>query len=195
MNFVYGAVSTDDMMDGPERTETRALWWWALRTVTARTALGRAGGSRTVDDAMLAHVLERTGAVLVGRRTADALRSGRHVWWPDTLPIIVVARAHHPAAPASFEFVTTGLPTALALATAHATPRDVWIMGGATLIASCLRADVVDELLFSQVPRALPGGLPFPRQPHRTPYAVGVVSSPIPGRATHVRHDLRPRRS
>ncbi len=58
----------------------------------------------------------------------------------------------------TFEFVTDGIESALALATDAAQGDDVWLAGGASVINQYLAAGLVDEIDLSIVPVVLGGG-------------------------------------
>jgi dihydrofolate reductase len=118
--------------------------------------------------AYLNAVIEETGAVIMGRRSFEMPEN------PDTLadsyefqtPIFVLTH-HPPAAPPkqnerlTFTFVTDGVGSAVAQATAAAGDRAVTVVGGVTVIRQLLDAGLVDELRVDVMPILLGGGLRF----------------------------------
>jgi dihydrofolate reductase len=109
-------------------------------------------------------LIERTGSVLMGRRSFE-------VGDPDTYadnyelqaPIFVVTHqppAKHPKEndKLTFTFVTDGIESALEQAKAAAGGKDVAIGGGANAINQYLAAGLVDELELHVVPLVFGGG-------------------------------------
>lgn len=113
------------------------------------------------DDEAAARMLEGVGAVVVGRRMFDV---GIGHWGEDGAwgrPCFVVThRAQAPLlrGPTRFEFVTDGVPAALARARDAAAGRDVVVAGGAELARQCLAAGLVDALRLHVVPVLLGRG-------------------------------------
>jgi dihydrofolate reductase len=113
-------------------------------------------------------MIEETGAVLMGRRSFEMPDD------PDSLadsyefqtPIFVVT--HHPPAVTpkqndrlTFTFVTDGVESAVARATAAAGDNAVTVVGGVNVIRQLLHADLVDELRVDVMPVLLGAGLRF----------------------------------
>jgi dihydrofolate reductase len=111
-----------------------------------------------VDQEVLAHSVEQTGAVVMGRRLYD-LVDGPNGWNDDVgyghdqqqspgPPCYVVT--HEPPArvrlASMFRFVTGGAADAIDQARATAGDKDVVVMGGANVIDQSLAARLVDEL-------------------------------------------------
>ena len=136
-------------------------------------ALGRAFATQSVDgyEAQRRPVAERVVAVIMGRKTFDTVdgawstqrgygadRDGRPPFF------VVTGRAPGPyrlAASHDFTFVLDGPAAAVGLARAAAGDRDVFVMGGGTLIGSCLRAGLLDELRLHVSPEVLGAGTPL----------------------------------
>lgn len=108
----------------------------------------------------------RTGAVIMGRKIFDMAED------PDSYaadyeyrtPLIIVTSmppAKHPAEGngVSIIFATNGVADAVAQAKQAANSRDVTCVGGAKLILSLLRENLVDELQIDIAPVILGGGL------------------------------------
>ena len=107
--------------------------------------------------------------------TAGPDQSAEHEgWWgpnpPFHLPVFVLT--HHPRPKleceggTTFSFVTDGLGTALAQATAAAGGQHVDICGGATVAKEYLSAGLLDEILLHLVPIFLGAGVSPVRQPN-----------------------------
>lgn len=136
---------------------------------------------------------ERTGAVILGRRTCDL---GRPHWNGTPFPVPSFVLTHR-AAPADaepgFVFVNepvnaVGLETALRLARDAAGTRDVRLMG-ADVTRQYLAAGQVDEIVVQLVPLLLGGGArPFPEGVADRLRQTGCVAAPG---ATHLRYLLR----
>ena len=153
-----------------------------------------------VDAAMLQRSVDRSGAVVMGRRTFD-LVDGPH-GWSDEMgygaghaampPIFVVT--HEP--PTSwrlgdrFRFATGGVGDAVAQARAAADDKDVVVMGGGDVIRQALDEGLVDELLLHIAPMVLGDGAPlFDGAQLRELEQVSVEVSPF---ATHVTYRVLP---
>jgi dihydrofolate reductase len=127
---------------------------------------------------------EATGAVLVGRRTAEQAEhygDDHH-----GVPIFVVS--HQPAA-AKFQsvtYVTDGIVSAMAQAKAAAGDRDVLVHGGYTAQLA-LEAGVLDELQIHQVPVLFGSGRRlFEALPSRV--ELEIVRVVDTQEATHIRY-------
>src|SRR5205085_8957055 len=98
-----------------------------------------------------------------GRGEWDEARRG---WWGDDPPYHapVFVLTHHARAPlemqggTTFTFVTDGIESALAQASAAAGDRDVAIAGGASTVNQYLAAGAIDELRLHAVPLILGAG-------------------------------------
>jgi dihydrofolate reductase len=123
-----------------------------------------------VDQAVLAHSVEQTGAVVMGRRLYD-LVDGPNGWnddigyghdqhQPPGPPCYVVT--HQPPArvrlASMFRFVTGGVADAIDQARATAGDMDVVVMGGANVVDQSLAARLVDELRIHLSPLVLGDG-------------------------------------
>jgi dihydrofolate reductase len=130
--------------------------------------------------------LNATGAVLVGRRTAEQVNyyGGDH----HGVPIFVLS---HDPSPVDFEnvHVVGDIETAMAQAKAAAGDKGVLVHGAVTA-QQALAAGVLDELQISQVPVLFGSGLRlFDVLPERVELEiVRVIDTP---RATHLRYRVR----
>jgi dihydrofolate reductase len=134
--------------------------------------------------------INATGAVLVGRRTAEQVDhyKGDH----HGVPIFVLS--HRPPGPSVANYslvtyVTDGIASAMARAKAAAGDRDVLVHGAYTA-QRALEAGVLDELQIHQVPVLLGAGRRlFDLLPSRVELAiVRVIDTP---EATHIRYRVR----
>ncbi|WP_264030524.1 dihydrofolate reductase family protein [Cellulosimicrobium sp. SH8] len=116
--------------------------------------------------AYLRELQERTGAVLMGRRTYDMAPDpdGYADGYEFQVPIFVVTHTAPPVAPKRNErlwvtFVTDGVESAVRQARAAAGERDVTFIGGADVFHQLWAAGLVDELAVEVMPVLLGGGV------------------------------------
>jgi dihydrofolate reductase len=131
-----------------------------------------------------------TGAVLVGRRTAELVDH----WGGDHHGVPIFVPSHRPPAPSVANFpkvtyVTDGIESAMAMAKAAAGDRDVLVHGAYTA-QRALAAGVLDELKIYQIPVLLGRGR---RLFDELPWAieleiVRVIDTP---EATHLHYRVR----
>ena len=134
--------------------------------------------------------MEATGAVLVGRRTAE--QAGHYNGHHHGVPIVVVSRRPPPPSVASYPsvtYVTGGIVGAMAQAKAAAGDRDV-LVHGANAVQQALEAGVLDEIQIHQIPVLLGAGRRlFDILPSRIELEiVQVIDTP---QATHIRYRIR----
>src|SRR2546430_15435146 len=131
-----------------------------------------------------------TGAVLVGRRTAEQIDhwKGNHHGRPIFVP------SHRPPGPSVANYplvtyVTDGIASAMAQAKAAARDRNVLVHGAYTA-QRALEAGVLDELQIHQIPVLFGGGRRlFDVLPSRVELEiVRVIDTP---QATHIRYRVR----
>lgn len=134
--------------------------------------------------------MEATGAVLVGRRTAEQADhyNGNH----HGVPIVVVSHRPPPAPVASYPsvtYVTGGIESAMAQAKTAAGDQDV-LVHGADTAQRALEAGVLDELQIHQIPVLFGHGRRlFDVLPSRVELEiVRVIDTP---QATHIRYRVR----
>lgn len=111
------------------------------------------------------NLLQRSGAVVVGRRMFDV---GVEPWGenpPFHQPVFVVThRARDPIVKeggTTYTFVTGGIAAALARAREAAGGKDVTVLGGADVIRQCLKGGLLDELQLHLAHVLLGGGTRF----------------------------------
>lgn len=159
-SMLYMAMSLDGYIAGPNDAPDNPggdgfvrLHEWGL--TPDGTSFRTDGAAAEVLD-----IISSTGAVLVGRRTAEQVDH----WGGDHhgrgVPIFVPS--HRPPGPSveSYPLVTyvdDGIVSAMAAAKAAAGDRRVLVQGGDTA-RRALEAGVLDELLISQIPVLFGGG-------------------------------------
>ncbi len=118
------------------------------------------------DSAYMKALQERTGAVLMGRRTFDMAGDpdGYADGYELQVPVFVVTHTPPPVEPKRnerlfFTFVTDGVESAVAQAAEAAGERDVTVVGGVDLNRQLLAAGLVDELHVDVMPVLLGSGL------------------------------------
>ncbi len=131
-----------------------------------------------------------TGAVLVGRRTAEQVDH----WRGDHHGVPIFVPSHHPPGPsvANYPLVTyvlDGIASAMTQAKAAAGDRDVMVHGAYTA-QGAIEAGVLDELQIHQIPVLFGGGRRlFDVLPSRVELEiVRVIDTP---EATHIRYRIR----
>jgi dihydrofolate reductase len=134
--------------------------------------------------------MEATGAVLVGRRTAE--QAGHYKGNHHGVPVVVVSRRPPPPSVASYPsvtYVTDGIESAMAQAKAAAGDRDVMVHGAYTA-QRALQAGVLDELQIHQIPVLFGQGLRlFDVLPSHVELEIArVIDTP---EATHIRYRVR----
>lgn len=172
------SMSLDGFIAGPNPTLEEPLGAggerlheWIFGLASWREQHCESGGSRNVDDEVVAESLAATGAVVMGRRMfsggegawdGDPNADG---WWGDTppfhAPVFVVT--HHAREPlemegTTFTFVTDGSESAVGQARAAAGDKNVLVAGGASLAQQVLGAGLLDELQIHLTPVLLGEG-------------------------------------
>jgi dihydrofolate reductase len=134
--------------------------------------------------------MSATGAVLVGRRTAEQVDhyKGDH----HGVPIFVLSHRPPPPPVADYPlvtYVTDGITSAMAQAKAAAGDRDV-LVHGADMVQRALEAGVLEEIQINQIPVLLGAGRRlFGILPSRIELEiVRVIDTP---QATHIRYRVR----
>ncbi len=205
------SMSLDGFVAGPNQTLEEPLGAggdrlheWVFGLTPFRERHGLEGGETNPDAEVVEESLERTGAVIMGRRMfsggdgpwEDDPNAGG--WWGDEPPfrVPVFVLTHHPRETfvqqggTSFTFVNDGIESAFEQARAGAGDKDVAVAGGADVVQQYLKAGLLDEIqihvapvllgegvrLFDQLGPALPK-LEYTR----------VISSPS---VTHVRFSV-----
>jgi dihydrofolate reductase len=210
--FLDITMSLDGFVAGPDATLEEplgkggeSLHEWIFGLAGWRERHGREGGAGGPDDDVLRESIDRTGAVVMGRKMfsggagpwADDPKADG--WWGDDppfrAPVFVVT--HHArdtvqkGGGTSYTFVTGGVEQAVEQAKAAAGGRDVHIAGGAEVAQQCLQAGLLDELQVHVAPLFLGGGARLFANLEGTGVELAqsrVIHSPA---VTHLRYDVR----
>lgn len=128
------------------------------------------------------------GAMLTGRRTFDKAGGwgGRHSWGPAYVLTHEVPDGW-PRPGSTVHFVTDGLDSAVAQATAAAGDRAVGVHGGIT-IRQCLDAGFLDEIHIDLVPVLLGSGIPLFGPARNAPVTLGTPTVVAGEGVTHLRY-------
>ena len=137
-------------------------------------------------------IMNATGAILVGRRTAEQADHWGGDHHGSGLPVFVLSHRPPDPAVASYPlitYVTDGIAGAMAQAKAAAGDREV-VVHGAYTAQRALEAGVLDELQIHQIPVLLGAGRRlFEKLPSRVELeVVRVIDTP---EATHIRYRVR----
>jgi dihydrofolate reductase len=173
------AISLDGYMAGPNQDEANplgvggeALHEWAFRLASFKEMHGPGDdGERGVSDEIMRASLDNLGAVVMGRNMFGPIRGDWpdeewKGWWGDDPPFHcpVYVLTHHPRDPFeleggnSFHFVTEGIEKAVAEAKEAADDQDVSIGGGAATLQQAIAANLLEEIVVTQVPVLLGSG-------------------------------------
>ena len=152
-----------------------------------------------VDHQVMTEAMERSGAVIMGRRLFDIIDGPDG--WNDEMgygaglagspPFFVVT--HAPPASVrleelSFTFVTDGLAAAVAQARAAAGELDIVVMGGGDVVRQVVDEGLADELRIHLSPIVLGGGTPLFEGASRQELVQREVR--VSSRATHLVYDV-----
>jgi dihydrofolate reductase len=209
--FLDISMSLDGFVAGPNQTLEQPLGdggeqlhEWVFRLKSWRAPHGLEGGETGPDDDLVRERLERTGAVIMGRRMfsggAGPWESDPNAdaWWGENPPfhVPVFVLTHHEREPVekeggtTFVFVNEGIESALGQARSAAGGKDVTLAGGASVAQQYLQAGLLDELQIHVAPVFLGGGVrlfdgvgPSPQRLKLTQ----VLDSPL---AAHLRYDV-----
>jgi dihydrofolate reductase len=205
------AMSLDGFVAGPEQSVENPLGVggmqlhdWAFELAAWRTEHRLEGGEVNESTAVVEESLANIGATVMGRNMfgggpgpwSDPAWDG---WWGENPPYHhpVFVLTHHVREPlmceggTTFTFVTDGIESALAQATAVAPGQDVSLAGGAAVARQFLAADLVDELEISLVPIFLGAGeRPFADLGVGRPQLAHIRTVAAPG-VTHLKFARR----
>jgi len=197
--FVDITMSLDGFIagpnDGPEQglgEGGERLHEWIFGLASWREPHGLEGGEQNEDSELLDEAMQRSGAVIVGRRMFD----NAHGWGEDPpfhKPVFVLT--HEAREPEEKEGGTTftfveGVKDALDRARAAAGARDIAVGGGAQTIQQFLRAGLVDEMQVHVAPLLLGRGIRLFDDVEGPLEVSGLQASASPAVA-HLRFSLR----
>lgn len=180
--FAYISMSLDGYVAGPKPDLKEPLGIggeqlheWIFKLKSWRKPHGLAGGEEGSDNDIASEAINRTGAVIMGRKMfsggegpwgKDPKADG---WWganpPFHCPVFVLT--HHARdkvikqGGTTFTFVTDGIESTLSQAKAAAKGKDISVGGGAEAIQEFIKAGFLDELQVHVVPILLGGGTPL----------------------------------
>jgi dihydrofolate reductase len=178
--FLDISMSLDGFVAGPNQTleqplgeDGDRLHKWAFPLASWRAPHGLEGGETGAGDDLVRERLERTGAVIMGRRMfsggAGSWESDPNAdaWWGDNPPfhVPVFVLTHHEREPVekeggtTFVFVNDGIESAFEQARSAAGEKDVSLAGGASVAQQYLQAGLLDELHVHVAPILLGGGV------------------------------------
>lgn len=209
--FLDISMSLDGFVAGPNATLEEPLgeggeglheWVFPLRSW--RAPHGLEGGETGPDDDLVRERLERTGAVIMGRRMFSGGAGpwegdpNADAWWGDNPPfhVPVFVLTHHEREPVekeggtTFVFVNDGIESALEQALSSAGENDVALAGGASVAQQYLQAGLLDELHVHVAPVLLGGGVSLFGEVGTdapTLKLTRVLESPL---ATHLSYDI-----
>ena len=185
--FVAGPNDSPEL---PLGEDGERLHEWVFGLESWRESHHLEGGERNRDSEILQEAIDRTGAIVLGRRMFD----NAHGWGerpPFGKPVFVLTHeAREPLEKeggTTFTFVSDGIESALEQAQAAAGGKDVAIGGGANPIQQYLRAGLVDELGIHVAPMLLGGGVRLFDDAQGGRIEVERTEVIDPPRATHLR--------
>ncbi|MFI6348776.1 dihydrofolate reductase family protein [Streptomyces sp. NPDC050560] len=203
--MLYADISTslDGRVTGPEPNPEQPLgaagsrlheWLYGLSGWRGPHRLD--GGAQGPESELVAHSLDRAGALVMGHTMYTLADPHWAEEPPFHRPVFVLT--HTPREPdvrrgTTFHFVTDGLRAAVESATAAAEGRDVSVGGGADVIRQALAAGLLDELRLHIVPVLLGGGVQLFGDPGPGPAEWQVVDTLRGADAVHL--TLRPART
>jgi dihydrofolate reductase len=201
------SISLDGFVAGPNQSLENPLGEggmrlheWAVATAGWRELHGLTGGERSVDSEVLEEVVQNVGAYIMGRKMFGGgdgqWNQEWKGWWGDDPPyhVPVFVLTHHARdrlpmqGGTTFNFVTTGVRSALEQARQAAAGKDIAVAGGAQAIQQFVAAGLLDELYLHIVPIVLGAGdrlLANVGDPRLEP--INVVASPA---VTHVKYRI-----
>lgn len=168
----------------------------AGRDVTPQQPMGVGGerlhewifsGKTDIDGKILEEVVSSSGAVIVGGRTyAIAIDGGWGGASPFSMPAFVVTNQNPVKAINGFTYVPEGLTVALEKAKETAKGKNIWLMGGANIAQSYLKAGLVDEIHIHIIPVLLCCGTLLFEQTGTSPIELERIKIMESAGATHV---------
>jgi dihydrofolate reductase len=120
---------------------------------------------RTAGDYGMGAFYKSVDTVLMGRKTYDiALKFGQKSY-PGKRNLIF-SRTRRRSATPNVEFVSPRIPQ-FAQALREGKGKDIWLVGGAELVAAFLDAGYIDEFIIHVVPKFIGAGIPLIHPRHR----------------------------
>lgn len=116
------------------------------------------GKATEADKAIIDEAMKNSGAVILGNRTYSTALDAWAGASPFSAPAFVLCHTKPSKQVAGFSYVTNGIDEALAQAQQVAATKNIWIMGGASVIQQYLQAGKIDELHLHIAPILLKQG-------------------------------------
>lgn len=173
------SISLDGYVAGPQQSVDNPLGIggkrvhdWAFALPTFRKMFGQEGGDDNESEQVVQQQRANIGATIMGRNMFGghpgpwSAQSPWRGWWGENPPyhhpvFVLTQYAREPLVMeggTTFHFITDGIQSALAQATAAANGKDITLAGGAKAAQQYLRAGLVDEMELNLAPILLGSG-------------------------------------
>jgi dihydrofolate reductase len=190
--YTGASVSLDGYIAGPNETGFEYLFAWYGN---GEVEMQMGGMDLKLTEASARHLkknLERTGALIVGRKLFDYTKGwgGKH---PMGVPVVVLTHSVPEGWEREGEWFTfaDSLESAVEIATRLAGDKIVGVNGGA-IASQCLDAGLLDEVWVDLVPVILGAGTPYFSSLGNAPVALeGPISSTEGRDVTHLRYRVK----
>ena len=171
--IVHIATSADGYIARPDGNLD-----WLTRRPAPKGFYGMPKFMRTVD------------AKLLGRKTFDLSVKMGAQFSADNRHYVFSRQRPPASVPAGVEFVSQSIG-AFAKRLRGEAGKNIWMMGGGEIIASCLDEDVIDEFIVTVVPVFIGEGIPLIAPRHRdVPLKLRSVT-PFPDDVVQIHYDIR----
>lgn len=133
-----------------------------------------------------AALLSRTGTIIMGRKTYEEI-IGFGIDWPyNNIPTYVVTQQPTlPIVSPDTQLITHNFQ-AILQQLKEQSEKDIWLVGGGQLVATCIREKLLDEMIITIIPKIIGNGISlFPNNEsieqdwtlvHTQPFHTGVVN-------------------
>ena len=193
--YTGASMSLDGYVSGPQESGFDRLFeWYGNGDVVVETVDPDLTMRMTeMGAAHFRGLIERTGALIVGRKLYDFTNGwgGRHPMDVTTVVLTHRLPEDRPAEDENFVFVTEGIEAAVAKAKEIAGDLDVGVNGG-QMARQCLDAGLLDEVNVDLVPVLLGAGTPFFSELGTKPVQLDGPISVVEGKGvTHLGYAVR----
>ena len=137
-------------------------WIWGASAPGSIMGEGLTKADKEAFDQIFGELLERTGAIVTGRRTYELSKGWGGSHPVNGAPVFVLSKdvpKRIPKGKSTFTFVSDGIASAVRQARSAAGDRDVYVMGGANVAQQSLTAGLLDEIRIHLVPVLLGAGI------------------------------------